>query len=104
MVLGLSYLVGFAFLVCFILVVVKMFQNNQTGLAIVCIVLYCCAVGWIIAFVNGWMNAGKWGTQTLMMIWTACLIAQILLFIIGLAMGVAMIPEIGQEGWFNQAP
>jgi hypothetical protein len=40
--MALQVLVGLASLVCFILVLIKMFQNGQTTLGVVCIVLVLC--------------------------------------------------------------
>jgi hypothetical protein len=59
-------------LVCFILVLVKMFQAGQTGLGVVCIILYICTgIGGLIAFIVGWMNATKWQIKNVMIAWTA---------------------------------
>jgi hypothetical protein len=67
-------LCGIASLVCYILVIVQMFQRGQTGLAVACLVLLLCGIGWLIAFIVGWMNANAWGIQKIMMIWTACFV------------------------------
>jgi hypothetical protein len=41
---------GITSLVCFVMVLVKMFQNGKTGLGIACIVLvFCCGIGGLIA-------------------------------------------------------
>ena len=62
---------GIGSLVCFVLVVVKMFQHNQTALGIACIVLlFCCGIGGLIAFIYGWVKSAEWGITTLMTIWT----------------------------------
>ena len=72
----LSSAAGIGSLICFILVLVKMFQNGQTVLGIVCIV--CCGIGGLIAFVYGWIKSGEWGIQKVMLIWTVCIILQII--------------------------
>jgi ABC-type uncharacterized transport system permease subunit len=65
--------------ICFILVVVKMFQNNHTVLGIVCIVLACCfLLGFLIAYVYGWMKSGQWNLRNVMLIWTVCIIVGLL--------------------------
>src|SRR5690242_10501235 len=52
---------GLGALVCFILVVVQMFQRGQTGLGVACIVLlFCCGIGNLVAFVYGWMRHREW--------------------------------------------
>jgi hypothetical protein len=64
---------GIGTLVCFILVLVKMFQRNQTGLGIICIVLlFCCGIGGVIAFIYGWVKHREWGLTNIMIVWTVC--------------------------------
>ena len=66
---------GIASLVCFILVLVKMFQDGQTGLGVVCIVLtFCIGVGPLIAFIVGWINAQKWNIRNVMLVWTIAVV------------------------------
>jgi hypothetical protein len=81
-------------LVCFIMVVVKMFQHDQTGLGIACILLSLCSgIGTLIAFVYGWVKASDWKIQPLMAVWTGC-------FILILLMGIAtpiMITIVGSK-------
>ncbi len=68
-------LCGIGSLICFILVLVKMFQDKQTGLAIACILLVLlCGIGALIGFVYGWINAAKWRIQNVMLAWTACIV------------------------------
>jgi uncharacterized YccA/Bax inhibitor family protein len=74
-----SSIAGLVGLICFILVLIQMFQRGQTGLAIACIVLFFCALlGMLIAFVYGWMKAREWNIQNIMMIWTGCIVLQII--------------------------
>jgi hypothetical protein len=80
--LALHLLVALASLVCFIIVVMKMFQHGQTGLGIVCILLVWC-VGGLIAFIYGWVKAGEWNIKNVMLLWTV-------LIIVGLVLNVAM--------------
>jgi hypothetical protein len=48
-----------------------MFQHGQTGLGIACIVLlFCCGIGGLVAFIYGWVRAREWGITNLMTIWT----------------------------------
>jgi hypothetical protein len=57
--------------VCFIMVLVKMFQNGKSGLGIACIVLaLCCGVGSIVAFIYGWVKSTDWNIRNLMVTWT----------------------------------
>jgi hypothetical protein len=69
---GVGYLVG---LVCFILVVIAMFKNDQTVMGIVCIVLFfVCNIGLLVGFIIGWMKAGQWNLQKIMLIWTVAVV------------------------------
>jgi hypothetical protein len=87
---GIQGLAGLASLVCFILVVVAMFQRNQTTLGIVCIVLVFCGIGGLIAFVYGWMKANEWNLKNVMIIWTIAIV----IGIIGGVGGVVMTPGL----------
>jgi hypothetical protein len=78
--------VAIGWLVCFILVLIRMFQEGHTGLGIACIVLIFCGVGGLIAFVYGWMKAGEWGITKIMVTWTGCIIAGIILALASAAM------------------
>jgi len=64
----LNVVVGLGQIICWIFVLVKMFQNGQTALGVVSI---CCG---IVAFVVGWMNADAWGIKNVMLIWTVLLV------------------------------
>jgi hypothetical protein len=62
---------GLICLVCHILVIVQMFQHNQTGLGVACIVLtLCCGLGLLFTFIYGWVKATPWRIQNLMIIFT----------------------------------
>jgi hypothetical protein len=75
----LSSVAGLGALVCFILVIVKMFQQGATGLAIACIVLaFCCGIGFLIAFIYGWMKSGEWNLRNVMLIWTVCIVLSVI--------------------------
>ena len=68
----LNMIVLLGWLICFIIVLVKMFQ---TAGALQGILGLICSL-W--AFIWGWMNAGKLGIKNIMIIWTIL----ILLFIV----------------------
>jgi len=85
-------LVGIGGLVCFILVIIKMFQVGEQTMAIVCLVLILCCIGGLVAFVYGWINANKWGITNIMWIWTGLFIAGILLNVIAMASGATIYP------------
>jgi hypothetical protein len=89
----LHYALQLVLLICFIYVVVKMFQNGSTILGIVCLVTACCLVGWIIAFVVGWMRSGQWNIKGLMLVWTVALIAEIVLGIVQPSTAIGQLQE-----------
>lgn len=73
----LAMLMSLGVVICFIIVLVKMFQTAgvlQGILGLICS-LWC--------FIWGWMNAGKLGIKNLMMIWTLLLILCIILNVAG---------------------
>jgi hypothetical protein len=87
---GLGSLAGLVSLVCFILVVIAMFKNNQTTLGIVCIVgFFVCFIGMLIAFVYGWMKSSEWNLKTIMLIWTAAAVIGFLTGGVGSSMQTA---------------
>jgi hypothetical protein len=84
----LSWLVGIGVVVCHILVIVKMFQAGQTGLGVVCIILFfCCGIGLLITLIYGWMKATDWNIKQLMIVYT-------ILFVVDLAISGAQFNEI----------
>jgi hypothetical protein len=80
---GIAAIVG---IVCFAMVVIKMFQSNQTAIGVVCIVLFLCfGLGMLFAFVFGWIKAKEWNITNLMIVWTVA-------WVIGILGGV-MVPN-----------
>ena len=98
-VLGILFLLvaiacGIGGLVCFILVVVQMFKNEETTLGIVCIILaFCTGIGYLIAFVYGWIKATEWDLKKVMMAWSglfaAYLISIVLYYIVFVGVAAA---------------
>ena len=75
----LAMVVGLASFVCFIIVLIKQFQNAGVVHGIIGIVT--CGI-W--TFIWGWMNAGKLNLRNIMMIWTLLFVVYcILLFMSG---------------------
>jgi drug/metabolite transporter (DMT)-like permease len=64
---GAGSLVSF---VCFVVVVVKMFQNNQVGLGVASIIGLPCVIGYFIALFAGWKNRTAWKLEKVMPIFT----------------------------------
>jgi hypothetical protein len=69
----LQLLISLGCLVCFIIVLVKMFQTAGVLQGIIGLI---CGI-W--AFIWGWMNAGKVGIKNIMLIWTLLIVAAIIL-------------------------
>jgi hypothetical protein len=75
-----SWVLGIISLICYVLVLIQMFQHGKTGLAIACIVLlFCCGIGALIVFIYGWMNAKQWNFSNIMTIWTICFVVNLVL-------------------------
>jgi hypothetical protein len=82
----LQLVAGLGSLVCFIMVIIKMFQEDATAVAIVSLLLLLCGIGALVAFVYGWIKAGQWGLTNVMLIWTGCFIGGIVLALAQVAM------------------
>ena len=76
-------LVGIGCLICFIIVLIKLFQNEGALKGILGII---CG---LYTFIWGWMNSDRLGIRNIMMIWTLLIIVQLVL---NFVFGVAMIP------------
>ncbi len=93
--LGLGGILMLVAFVCCIIVIVKMFQNNQTGLGIGTIVgLFVCGIGYILALIFGWKNKDAWKLQTVMPIFTGAFVLGIVLYGAGYAL---LIPKMVQQ-------
>ncbi|MFT5522824.1 MAG: uncharacterized membrane protein YebE (DUF533 family) [Pirellulaceae bacterium] len=55
-------------LVCFVLIVIKMFRHGSAGLGILSIALSCIGVGQLIAFIMGMKKGKEWGTSMIAII------------------------------------
>jgi hypothetical protein len=64
----LGMLLGLGFLICWIIVLIKLFQTEGALKGI--LGLIC----WLYTLIWGWMNATKLGIKNIMMIWTLLLI------------------------------
>lgn len=79
----LGLLVWLGCVICAIIVLIKLFQNEGALKGILGII---CG---LYTFIWGWMNANRLGLRNIMMIWTLLLIIAIVL---NFALGVSMIP------------
>lgn len=82
-ILGLASLVGIANLVCLIIVLIKMFTDEVNGGVAKGIFGFICG---LYAFIWGWQNADTHNIRNVMMIWTGCFIANIILNVVGQVM------------------
>ncbi len=92
--------IGIGSLVCFVMVLIQMFQRGQTGLGIASIVLSLCGIGPLIAFVYGWIKASEWGIQKLMLAWTGLIVVGMVVAGLAVAMGGAALmndPEFQKQ-------
>ena len=71
----LNLVLSIGVLVCWVMVVVKMFQNGKTIAGIFSIIL--CGFGALLALVYGWMKADEWKIKPLMTAFTICFLANI---------------------------
>lgn len=87
MLLGVAGLGSF---ICWIMVLIKMFQNDKP---LIGILGFFCGL-W--AYIWGWMNASKLGLKKIMMIWTACFIVTIIAYIPVTMAAVKQAQEAGE--------
>jgi hypothetical protein len=74
----LAMLVGLGSLICFIIVLIKLFQNEGALKGILGLI---CS---LYTFIWGWINADRLGIKNIMMIWTLLLILTLILnFVFG---------------------
>lgn len=89
---------GIVSLVCFVLVVIQMFKNNQTGLGIATIVLLFCGIGQLLALVMAWVKSAEWNLRKVAMIYTASMVVGIVCWGAGYGMLIAtMLPELQKQ-------
>ena len=84
----LALVVGLGSLVCAVIVIIKLFQNEGALKGILGII---CG---LYTFIWGWMNANRLGIRNIMLIWTALIILGIILNVIGGATAASYGPAI----------
>jgi hypothetical protein len=83
---GVGGLAGIVALVCFIIILVRMFQTGDTTLGIVCIVTLLCGIGVLITYIMGWVKQAQYRSFQIMLIWTACLVVGLICNFAAMAM------------------
>ncbi len=77
---ALSLLLGLVSLVCYVMVVIQIFQHGETGMGLACTIgLLLCGLGALLAFIYGWVKAGPWRLNNIMLVWTACFVINLIL-------------------------
>jgi hypothetical protein len=72
--------------------IMKMFERDQKGLGIACIILvFCTGIGSLIAFVVGWMHATDWGLKKVMLAWTGLMVAAFVFYALGIALSPGLL-------------
>ncbi|HJT34748.1 MAG TPA: hypothetical protein VJ783_22160 [Pirellulales bacterium] len=57
---------------CWLTLVVQTFIRGETGMGLVCLLLFCCCgAGIIVGLGYGWAKANEWNNVTLMLAYTA---------------------------------
>ncbi|HKP45712.1 MAG TPA: hypothetical protein VJT50_03870 [Pyrinomonadaceae bacterium] len=79
-----ALLVGLGSLICFIIVLIKQFQDAGAIHGIIGIIT--CGI-W--TFIWGWMNAGRLGIRNIMMIWTLLIVINL---VMNFVLGVSLFP------------
>ncbi|HVF57691.1 MAG TPA: hypothetical protein VM934_16170 [Pyrinomonadaceae bacterium] len=82
----LAMVVGLVNIIVFIIVLIKLFQNEGALKGILGLI---CS---LYTFIWGWMNASRLGIRNIMLIWTALIILGIILNVAGGAMMGANAP------------
>jgi hypothetical protein len=84
--LAIEGILGLIMLVCLVMVVVKMFQTGDSTMGIICLVLLIvCGTGVLLTFVMGWIRAPQYGTRKIMYLWTGCILGEVIVRLIGMA-------------------
>jgi hypothetical protein len=79
----LAMLVGLGCIICWIIVLIKIFTKDGALKGILGII---CP---LFAFILGWMNADSYGVKNIMLLWTALVVISLIL---NFVFGAAMIP------------
>lgn len=69
--ISLNGLVGLGILICYIVVLIKLFKNGQSGWGMMSLIgLIFCGIGLIVAFIGGWLHSKEIEAKQVMVIWT----------------------------------
>ena len=79
-IIALAVIAGLVSLGCFIIVLIKLFQEKGALHGILGII---CS---LYTFIWGWMHADRLGVRTIMIVWSICIVIGIVFNVIGNAM------------------
>ncbi len=75
---GVQWIAAVVEIVCFVLILIRMFQTGDSTLGIICLVLVLCVgIGGLLAFIMGWVNVRKYDARTIMLVWTVAFVVAI---------------------------
>jgi hypothetical protein len=80
---------GIISLGCFAFVIMKMFQDGESTIAIVCLVGLLCGIGGLVAFGYGWWKVREWEIMPVMGVWTGALVLSVGLAVLQVTMAGA---------------
>ena len=90
MLVYLSYAISLAAFVCYIIVIVKMFQNGKTGPGLFGLLgALLCGIGILFTFIYGWIKAKEFRITNIMIAWSVC-------FVLNIGLGVVTFPAMMQ--------
>jgi len=73
MLLPVALVVGIGSLICWILVIVKIFQSGAIGLGI------CAIICPLFAFIYGWVKVDEFGIKNVMIAWSVCILLNLVM-------------------------
>ena len=92
---GASILVSLGALVCYVLCVVKMFQNQDTTYGILSLVLLLCGIGPLVALVRAYQMRDEWDIRNIVNIWLGIVAVNIVLAVVQYGfLGATMRPQM----------
>ncbi|GAA4439745.1 MULTISPECIES: hypothetical protein [Bremerella] len=79
MLYALVWVIAIVNFICFFYVILKMFQNNDVGLALISLLLTpCSGLGMLIVFIAGWAYVVRYDTFRFMAFWSLLSFSQLL--------------------------
>jgi drug/metabolite transporter (DMT)-like permease len=65
------WIINLVCFVCYLIVVVKMFQHNEAALGILALIgFFVFGLGYLFALIFGWSKSSDWNIRPVMLVWT----------------------------------